>query len=60
MHKYRCASCNKEFESANFAQRCPHCRGKVLIHLEGESPKKDPLLVPGGVVLPVTVVAGDR
>lgn len=48
MHKYRCASCNKEFESANFAQRCPYCRGKVLIHLEGESPKKRSAACSGG------------
>ncbi|MDR1472261.1 MAG: hypothetical protein LBS75_07035 [Synergistaceae bacterium] len=36
MHVYKCAECGKKFETENFASRCPHCRCKVLIHLEGE------------------------
>ena len=36
MHKYKCASCGKIFTSAGFADQCPECFCKVLIHLEGE------------------------
>ncbi|SIN64916.1 hypothetical protein SAMN05444368_0687 [Acetomicrobium flavidum] len=48
MHKYRCAMCNKIFESSSFAQRCPICGGKVLIHLEGDMPKKRSSACAGG------------
>ncbi len=36
MHVYRCAECKHVFETENFANRCPECRCKVLIHEEGE------------------------
>ncbi|MDR3255143.1 MAG: hypothetical protein LBT31_06220 [Synergistaceae bacterium] len=36
MHVYSCAECGKKFESEGFASRCPFCRCKVLVHLEGE------------------------
>ena len=40
LHKYRCVSCDAEFTSTTFAHSCPNCRGKILIHLEGETPRK--------------------
>jgi len=35
--RYRCPSCGKEFESETQSEKCPFCRGKVLILLEGPS-----------------------
>ncbi|WP_274374995.1 MULTISPECIES: hypothetical protein [Synergistales] len=37
VHAYRCASCGKVFRSERLSSTCPFCRGKVLIHLEGEA-----------------------
>ncbi len=39
MHVYSCAECGQKFQTENFANRCPICRCKVLIHLEGERRK---------------------
>ena len=39
MHKYSCAECAETFQTEAFASRCPKCRCKVLIHLEGERRK---------------------
>lgn len=39
MHVYACADCGEKFDTEGFANKCPHCRCKVLIHLEGE-PRK--------------------
>lgn len=39
MHVYSCAECGERFDSEGYASRCPVCRCKVLIHLEGE-PRK--------------------
>ncbi|MDR0616732.1 MAG: hypothetical protein LBG29_07990 [Synergistaceae bacterium] len=39
MHVYSCADCGARFETEAFASRCPSCRCKVLIHLEGEARK---------------------
>lgn len=36
MHVYKCARCGKIFETENYAERCPECGCKVLIHKEGE------------------------
>jgi DNA-directed RNA polymerase subunit RPC12/RpoP len=35
-HVYRCASCGARFSSERPLGKCPECRGKVLIHEEGE------------------------
>nr|WP_315101614.1 hypothetical protein [uncultured Fretibacterium sp.] len=34
---FRCASCSHVFEQEGGALRCPECRGKTLILLEGAS-----------------------
>lgn len=39
MHMYKCATCLKSFDSDLFEEKCPYCRGKVLIHLDGERKK---------------------
>ncbi|MDR3281316.1 MAG: hypothetical protein LBT23_12500 [Synergistaceae bacterium] len=39
MHVYSCAECGEKFETEEFANRCPICRCKVLIHIEGERRK---------------------
>ncbi|MDR3331345.1 MAG: hypothetical protein LBT08_01840 [Synergistaceae bacterium] len=39
MHVYRCADCGKKFETDGYASRCPSCRCKVLIHVEGDRRK---------------------
>lgn len=39
MHTYACAECGERFQSETHATRCPKCRCKVLIHVDGE-PKK--------------------
>ncbi|HPJ24935.1 MAG TPA: hypothetical protein PLW97_09445 [Synergistaceae bacterium] len=39
-HVYRCAACGVRFESERPLGRCPECRGKVLIHEEGERRRK--------------------
>ncbi|MBL3593221.1 MAG: hypothetical protein JMJ93_06875 [Synergistaceae bacterium] len=36
VHRYRCSSCGAVFASESHASKCPHCRGRVLVHLEGE------------------------
>ncbi|HAA47238.1 MAG TPA: hypothetical protein DCE03_01940 [Synergistaceae bacterium] len=36
IHKYRCACCGGRFDCESFADRCPACGGKVLIHEAGE------------------------
>jgi DNA-directed RNA polymerase subunit RPC12/RpoP len=36
MHVYLCAECGEKFQTEEFENRCPFCRCKVLIHLEGE------------------------
>ncbi|MEA4871268.1 MAG: hypothetical protein VB076_00410 [Synergistaceae bacterium] len=40
MHKYKCASCGHVFSAENFAEKCPECGSRILIHKEGE-PKKN-------------------
>ncbi|MDD4364383.1 MAG: hypothetical protein PHF19_01450 [Synergistales bacterium] len=41
VHRYRCAACGSLFSSERHESKCPVCRGKILIHLEGEPrPKK--------------------
>ncbi|HOO63479.1 MAG TPA: hypothetical protein PK364_06120 [Synergistaceae bacterium] len=39
-HIYRCVSCGHRFESEEPRQSCPECRGKILVHEEGEKPRK--------------------
>ena len=39
-HVYRCASCGARFSSERHLGKCPECRGKVLIHEEGECARK--------------------
>lgn len=41
MHKYKCATCHKEFDTETMVVKCPFCRSKVLIHVAGEM-KKSP------------------
>ncbi|WP_352401274.1 hypothetical protein [Synergistes jonesii] len=36
-HLYRCAECGLEFASGGFAEQCPQCRCRVLIHVKGEA-----------------------
>ena len=33
---YRCASCGRTFSSEKKTSQCPFCRGRFLVHLEGE------------------------
>ncbi len=40
MHKYKCASCGNVFKSDYTAEKCPKCRSRILIHLEGEPKRK--------------------
>lgn len=35
--KYRCASCGRTFEYEGKPEKCPDCRCRILILLEGES-----------------------
>ncbi|MDR1134498.1 MAG: hypothetical protein LBL05_10070 [Synergistaceae bacterium] len=39
MHVYSCPECGNKFTTEEHASRCPACRCKVLIHLEGERRK---------------------
>lgn len=39
MHTYRCAECGAQFRTEGHASRCPECRCKVLIHVEGTARK---------------------
>ncbi|MCF0248279.1 MAG: hypothetical protein HUJ86_06710 [Synergistes sp.] len=36
-HVYKCAECGLVFTSEGFAERCPECRCRVLIHQKGEA-----------------------
>lgn len=36
-HVYRCADCGLVFECDDFAEKCPNCRCRVLIHEKGEA-----------------------
>ncbi|MCE5201884.1 MAG: hypothetical protein LLF78_05160 [Synergistaceae bacterium] len=40
MHTYRCAECGHTFKTKDFAEKCPECRCRVLVHVEGERRKK--------------------
>lgn len=40
MHTYRCAECGKTFKTDAHADRCPQCRCKILIHVEGSARKR--------------------
>ncbi|MCK9340807.1 MAG: hypothetical protein GX056_00175 [Synergistaceae bacterium] len=48
MHKYRCASCGHIFTSENFAEKCPECGSRILIHKEGEPKKNSTCSCKGG------------
>ncbi|MCD7952949.1 MAG: hypothetical protein LUG14_08530 [Synergistaceae bacterium] len=36
LHIYKCAECGLVFETETFAEKCPRCRCRVLIHQKGE------------------------
>lgn len=60
MHKYRCASCGHIFTSENFAEKCPECGSRILIHKEGEPRKTAPAAARAAIVPPVQVNADDN
>ena len=35
-HLYKCARCGNIFKSEGFAEKCPNCGCRVLIHEKGE------------------------
>ncbi len=35
-HVYKCAECGLVFETEDFAEKCPRCRCRMLIHRQGE------------------------
>ena len=48
MHKYKCASWGHGFYADNFAEKCPECRSRILIHKEGEQKKNSLCSSKGG------------
>jgi DNA-directed RNA polymerase subunit RPC12/RpoP len=41
VRKYRCASCERTFEHEGKPEKCPFCRCRILILLEGESVRQN-------------------
>ncbi|MEG1911847.1 MAG: hypothetical protein RR091_05090 [Cloacibacillus sp.] len=48
IHIYKCAGCGELFESAGFAERCPKCGCRVLIHKKGEQRRAKGCCCTGG------------
>ncbi|HOK18981.1 MAG TPA: hypothetical protein PK188_00665 [Thermosynergistes sp.] len=47
IRRFRCASCGEEFAAEGESVKCPHCRGKALILIEGSSFRKGSCLPSG-------------
>jgi DNA-directed RNA polymerase subunit RPC12/RpoP len=42
LRRYRCASCGETFEHEGKPEKCPFCRCRILILLEGETTRQHP------------------
>jgi DNA-directed RNA polymerase subunit RPC12/RpoP len=42
LRQYRCLSCGKTFEYEGKPEKCPFCRCRMLVLVEGESTRQHP------------------
>lgn len=46
--RYRCPSCGHEFQAEKQPEKCPACRAKVLVLIEGPSLRRSGGCTPSG------------